>query len=353
MSNMAKRDRKSFRPTFDGLLLEKQVVMSGATVQVTMLRAAGVPAPAPVGTGTLTARQLLTAYRQQFQAIHAALKQYVNDQVATLYSSANLGANGRPTQQALSSFSNNVSGALNATSLGLSSQASLLPGSGRLVSNLQQSLVGDRANSLARLVDSGRATRSQAFLQNSLDRQINSPLSSSSSQVSNYLRFRPLNRLSVDQATGQRVSLSQYVGDQAARQINSSFGASANSVGANARSSHFDSTGAFNSQAVGAFQQQYGNALNTAAYQANSLLSILPNSSPVRSQLQSSFFGTGDGTGSGIGTGNVNLSTRCRVPSPRTRGRPRLRSGRMRSIRRSRTDSPTPIRTSWGPSTPS
>lgn len=316
MSITPRRDRRAFLPAVLGISLEERVVMSGAPAWTTILRgSAGSPSgpstpsgpSSPTGLGDITARQLMTAYNQQFGASRTALQQYINDQISTLYSPANLGANGRPTQQAVADFNNNVGGAINATAFGLSSQVALLPGSSqRLVPNLQQSLLGSGSGSLASRiaaqVNSGRGLASQRLLQNAIDRQIGTAFTTGNGQVSSLLRSPQLGRSTVD-STGQRVSLSQYLGNQAALQINNTFGALANSVGANAQSTLFDSTGAFNSQAVGAFQQQYGNALNAAAYQVNGLLSLLPNSSSIRSGLQSGFFGTTNGTG----TPNANL----------------------------------------------
>ncbi|MDG3003625.1 hypothetical protein [Paludisphaera mucosa] len=316
MSTSPKKTRHAFRPTLEGVPLEARVVLSGASAPSAMafisaLRTGQVGGLAgQTTTGDITSRQLLTTYRQQMQATQAAFRQYVDSQVATLYSQENLGADGRPTKQALADFSTTVSGALNATTLGISAQTALLPGSGRrLLTNVQDSLLGSRSGSLASkigtLVNSGRGSASQRTFQTLLDRQINSAFATTTAQITSYVRTAPLNRLAVDPATGQRVSLSQYVGGQAAQQINNTFGTLANSVGANARSALFDSTGAYNAQAATAFQQQYANALGTAAYQTNNLLAVLPNSSSLRSQLQSSFFGggTGTGVGTGVGTG--------------------------------------------------
>lgn len=319
MSITPRRARRAFRPTSLGIPLEERVVMSGAPAWMATLRGsvgppsgpATPPGPSsPTGLGDITARQLMTAYNQQFGASRAALQQYINDQIGTLYSPDNLGADGRPTQQAIADFSNNVGGAINATAFGLSSQLALLPGAAqRLVPNLQQSLLGSGsgslANRIAAQVNSPRGLASQQQLQNAIGRQIGTSFALNNGQVSNLLRSPQLGRATVDAATGQRVSLSQYLGNQAALQINNTFGSLANSVGANAQSALFDPTGAFNSQGAGAFQQQYGNALNTAAYQVNGILSLLPNSSSIRSGLQSGLFGAAGGTGPGTGDGNL------------------------------------------------
>jgi hypothetical protein len=302
-------DRKAFRPSMIGAPLEERVVLSSTPVWMTFLRGPAGGPSGPSDPSGLTARDLATTYNQQFNAARDALRQFVHDQIATLYGADNLGPNGRPTQEALAAFNHNVAGALNATALGLSSQVALLPGSAeRLIPTLQQSLLGDDLRSLAgrvgRQIGTPWGISSPRLLQNSLDRLINSNFATGSRQVSVFLRSPGLASQAIDPTTGLQVPLSQYIGTQAAQQLNNTFGTLANSVGPLAQSTLFDPTGAFNAQGVEAFRQQYANALNTAAYQANGILSILPNSSPIRSQLQSSFFGTGTGGGTGTPTGN-------------------------------------------------
>jgi hypothetical protein len=102
-----------------------------------------------------------------------------------------------------------------------------------------------------------------------------------------------LARLSVDATTGQRIPITQFMANQAIDQINNTFGTLANSVGPLAQSALFDADGVFNPQAVSAFQQQFNNALNTAAFQTGSLAALFPNSTTVASQLQSALFGSG------------------------------------------------------------
>jgi hypothetical protein len=248
-------------------------------------------------------------YRQQFNSTRDALRQFVTSQVATLYSNpANLGADGRLTAQALSGLQNSLNGALDAAAIGLSSQASLLPGAstGTLVSDIQNNLLGTQGSSLASRIasqlGSGRFGRSQSALANAINRQINVGFVGDSGQLGRFLNRTPLASLSVD-ATGQQIPISQFMANQAQQQINNTFGTLANSVGPNAQSALFDSTGAFNSQAVGGFQQQFNNALNTAAFQTGSVLSLFPGFSGQRSQIQSALFDTGVGA-----TGTPNTS---------------------------------------------
>src|SRR5206468_2575103 len=159
--------------------------------------------------------------------------------------------------------------------------------------NLQSSLLGSGNNSLTsqitRLTSSGRFLRSQGTLQNAINRVVNHSFAGNAARLNNFFRTTPLNRLSVDPTTGQRISLSQFVADQAVNQINNSFGALANSVAGNARSSLFNSAGVFNPQGVTPFQQQFANALGTAGFQTNSILSLFPNAlTTLGPQLQSS-----------------------------------------------------------------
>jgi len=255
----------------------------------------------------MEARQLNMLYRQQFRNAERALQNYAGTQIANAYAdAANLGANGRLTPQALSNLQNNLNGALDAVAYQVSSQAALLPGaaSSNLIANLQNGLLGAQRNSLASriatTINSGRFGLSPGMAQNLVGRQISRGFLGNTMQLGNFLRGTPLTNLSVD-ATGQRIPVSQFMGLQAAQQINNSLGSLANSVGPLAQSTLFDpATGAFNSQAVNGFQQQFGNALNTAAFQAGNLLSLFPNSSSLRSQIGTAFFDNGVNATTGL-----------------------------------------------------
>jgi len=335
MSRNPRKNRVAFRPTLDDGRLEDRVVLNAAATSAPwmgLLRGpvgqAGQPSqpgqpslpqfpglPGQVGrlVGRLSrgdlaeARQLNTLYQQQFRDAEQALQQFAGSQIAAAYAnSANLGPDGRLTAQALSDLQNNLNGALDAVAFQVSSQAALLPGAtrGDLLSNLQNGLLGTGRNSLASRIattlNSSRFANSQATLQDAVNRQINSGFFGNQLQLDRFLTRTPLTNLSVD-ATGQRIPITQFMGNQAAQQINNTLGTFANNIGPVARSALFDSTtGAFNPQAVSGFQQQFNNALNTAAFQTGNLLSLFPNSSSLRSQIGTAFFDNGVNATTGL-----------------------------------------------------
>jgi len=305
MSANPRKNRIAFRPSLTGSRLEDRVVLNGSSAPGTSFLAQPVNiqpiAVVQAGQNNVTARQLFGTSRQQFRAAQISLRQFASNQLAALYNDpANLDSRGRLTPEALASFNANVAGAINATALRLSTQSSLLPGSGRrLVPALQNSLLGSQNNSLTsritNLVNSGRFGRSQTALQNAINRQINASFTNNSARLTNFFRTTPLNRLSLDQTTGQRIPLSQFVNNQASFLINNTFGTLANSVGGNAQSALFNTNGVFNPQGVTGFQQQFSNALGTAAFQVGNVLSAFPNAmTTLGPQLQSSLFGTGN-----------------------------------------------------------
>lgn len=330
MSHKPRKNRIAFRPQLDDGRLEERVVLNAAAAGAPWASYLQAGMGGPTGQSSQTsqlqspnlagrinrpglgplaqARQLNMLYRQQIRNTQQTLQQYARTQIANAYgNAANLGADGRLTLQARTSLQNNLNGALDAVAYQLSSQAALLPGAtnGNLLSNIQDGLLGARRNSLssriATALNSGRFGRSQAMLQNVLDRQIAGSLMGNSMQLGNFLRSTPLANLSVDATSGQRIPISQFMSNQAAQQINNTLGTLANNIGPLAQSTLFDpTTGAFNSQAVGGFQQQFGNALNTAAFQAGNLLSLFPNSSSVRSQLGTAFFDNGVNATTGL-----------------------------------------------------
>jgi len=305
MSSTPRKNRIAFRPTLDSGPLEERVVLDATSASIGSLIGAQIASQlgqaARPGAGPLAqARQLNTLYRQQFRDAQTGLQQYITNQVSAAYSDpANMGANGRLTTQARANLENNLDGAINATALRLSAQTSLLPGATNrnLVSNLQTSILGSQANSLASRIasqiGSGRVAGSASALTNAINRQVTTALSNNTARLGNFLSTTPLNRLSVDATTGQRIPITQFMGNQAVQQINDSFGTLANAVGPLAQTTLFDSTGVFNPQSVNAFQQQFNTALNTAAFQVGSLGALFPSFTTATSQLQSALFGSG------------------------------------------------------------
>jgi hypothetical protein len=306
MDTRSRKNRTAFRPTLGEIRLEERVVLNGATtaaqVAAFQTRAA---ARAQAHADLATLRQARITANQHLRAASRATRAFVQNQITALYADPNnLDFRGRPTTAALANLKANIHGALDATALQLSTQASLLPGSTNLVGGLQNSLLGAQRNSLTsrldRLIDSGRVTRSPAAFRRMMDLTTHQTFARDLVQLNRFLVTTPFRRLSVDPTTGQRVPLSQFMANQAVNQINNTFGLLANSVGANARTALFDPAGNFNPQGVSAFQQQYNSALGTAAFQVGNILSAFPNAqTTLGSGLQSSIFGTGTNAATG------------------------------------------------------
>ena len=150
---------------------------------------------------TFTRRELLSVYRQQFNAARADLRQYLNTQISQLY------ANGRPTAEQLANFKTQAAGAINATALRVSSQLALLPrATDRLVANLQDALLSNNGTSLIsrinRLASSPRISQSAARLDAAVNRAVGSFTNQARGQFTNYLITTPIYRLSQDPTTG-------------------------------------------------------------------------------------------------------------------------------------------------------
>jgi len=323
MSDRTRKNRLAFRPGLLEVSLEDRVVLSSVTPFQTAPSAAlsgGVsvnpsitisPNLVPTSTSSsvtaqssvanITTRQIQAAFRQQALLTQIQLRQFVANELRTLSGNAtNLTANGRLSPAGRAQFNAAVAGAVNAAALRLSTQASLLPGSAtRLVPSIQAALLGrgstSLTNRLTNLVNSGRLSATQSTqLMTALNRQINSAFASNAGQLNRFFRTTPLNRLSVDATTGQRIPLSQFLANSAVSQINNTFGTLANSVSPLARTALFNTTGALNSAAVAPFQQQFANALSTAGFMTNNVLSLFPNAiSTLAPQIQSNLFATG------------------------------------------------------------
>lgn len=312
MSTETRKKRIAFRPFLGDFSLEERVVLNGTLTSITAgamevaaFRNGGGTSNEQAPLENLTTRQIRQAFRQQFQASQSALREFVTSQARTLFTDpANRGPNGRLAADALANFSANIAGGINATALRLSAQTSLLPGSShRLIPELQNALLGSQANALntrslssriANLAGTGLANRSQTAFQNAINREINQSFRNSSARFNSFFNPARLNRQSIDPTTGLQVPLSQFLINQAVTQTNNMFGTLANSVGPLARAGLFDTTGTFNPQSLAGFQQQFANALGTAAFQTGSLLSLFPNAATsLAPQLQSAFFGSG------------------------------------------------------------
>ena len=171
MNNHIKK-RLAFRPAMTEAKLEARLVLSSAN--------AVIPAPSPppffssviIGnpSSAKTVGQLRSAYAREVALTTVNLRSAVALEIGQLYADGAV-----PTQQQLNDFNANVQGALDATALQLSSQASLLPGSGtRLVPAIQNALLGSGSNSLSSqlssILESSRNAASALRLQSAFAR---------------------------------------------------------------------------------------------------------------------------------------------------------------------------------------
>ena len=213
MSN-AKKKRVSFRPSVTETRLEQRLVLSSGTGVTAVANPAVVevipspvyaelsltppPAAPPVSAAVararashkLTVRQLRADYTKQVRAAARDLRSAIKADIAQLY------ANGStPTAQQLADFKASAAGAVNATALRLSTQAALLPDSARLVSAVQNEVLGSGAKSLASrlvsLAQSGKLSGSTAASSVAPSRRRSTPPASRPSRRSTTTSTRP------------------------------------------------------------------------------------------------------------------------------------------------------------------
>ena len=336
MSN-ANRKRTWFRPSVTEARLEERLVLSSGTGVTAVANPAVVqvipspvyaeldltppPAAPPVSAAVararashkLTVRQLRADYTKQVRAAARDLRSAIKADIAQLY------ANGStPTAQQLADFKASAAGAVNATALRLSTQAALLPDSARLVSAVQNEVLGSGAKSLASrlvsLAQSGKLSGSTAASSCALATTFNTASQQTISQINHYFNTTPVNSLSVN-SSGQRIPLEQYLGSQLLNQVGDTLGSLAQSFPnvANAMLFPNGTTGTPTQAATNAFTTQYDNALATAAYQLGSGLALFPGSSALVSQIQPILFGTNSGgvspTANNLQTGTLAIGT--------------------------------------------
>jgi hypothetical protein len=317
----SKRKQFAFRPSVTESSLENRLVLTGGTggasasvavlTPPTAVAPPGVaPAPAAPPISPQLARALLartsphltlakihTAYNKQVRAATRDLRAAIQTQVGQLY------ANGAtPTAQQIADFNASIAGALDATALRLSTQASLLPNAGRrLVPAIQNAILGSGphslVNRLSTLAQSGQLSGTSGASSQALTRLLNSTNRQSISRLGTFFNNTPINRLSVN-TTGQHVPLQQFMGNQLLNQVANTFGALAQSFPNVANSVLFPNgtTGTPSQAALNTFNTMVNNALATAAFQLGSGLSVFPASSGVVSQLQPLLFGATNGT---------------------------------------------------------
>jgi len=364
--SIPKRKRFAFRPMVTESRLECRLVLDGATSAAaavaspmvlvvappTQLAPDGVtpaPAPSPISASAaarlsrpLTVASLRKDYAKQVRAAARDLRSAIQTQLGQLY------ANGAtPTAQQLADFNASVAGALNATALRLSVQASLLPNSGaRLVPAIQNAILGSGPRSLASrltsLAQSGNLSGSTGTSTRALTRLLNTSTHQTNSQLTNFFNTTPVNRLSVN-SSGQHIPLQQFLGGQLINQVANTFGSLAQALPSVAGTILFPNGGsaappgtslntllpnggsaappnnilfpnggsaAPPNTSLNTFNTQLNNALSTAAFELGSGLSLFPNTSGVVSQLQPMLFGVANGnTGTTGSTAATSLAS--------------------------------------------
>jgi len=304
MSASPRKNRLAFRPALNDIRLEDRVVLNAARPSALI---AGV---AEARQERLALRQIQQSYLRQIRTTQTFLTQFASDQAAMLAGTPqNWGPDGRLTQEALGNYSNALAGGLNATTFRLASQVSLLPNSLHVGTGIQDGMIGLQANSLAsrisKLIGSPRAYTAPWALQNLVNRDINQTFNANVNALGRYFRSTPVGRLAIDPTTGQRIPVSQFLGEQAVTQINNIFGSFANSVGDIAAQTIFDAQGNFNPAGVQTFEQLYAQALGTAGNQIAGVLSLFPNGDSLAAQLQQGLFAIGNDPATGLP--NVSL----------------------------------------------
>ncbi len=215
------KKRIVFRPSAFEAQLEERLVLSSATRRGCIDRECSGPAPplaaAPPIYSPLvissaapwrTVGQLRHAYTRQVKLAALDLRNAVATDIQQLYANTN----GDPTSQQMANLTASVEGAVDATALQLSSEASLLPASSnRLVPAIQKSLLGSGSTSLATTLNSilqsaGNTTTAQ-HLQQALGRVIAMVPSQLVGQFGNYFNTTSVNQLSVN-SSGQQIPAS-------------------------------------------------------------------------------------------------------------------------------------------------
>jgi len=296
MNNRMKK-RIAFHPSATEAPLEERRLLSSTSAVVSRTPPA---APPPLFSSAViispmhwtTERQLRTAFARQVQLATLDLRNAVAREVRQLFANGSV-----PTPQQLTDFNATVQGAIDATALRVSTQASLLPGAGtRLVPAIQNALLGSGSKSLSSelssALQSARNTGSALRLQYLLGRQIILVPDQIISQFNTFFNTTNLNRLSVN-SSGQQIPLEQFMAGQVVKQFSNTLGMLAQSFPNVANSMLFPNgaTGNPTQDLLDAFGTQASNALATAAFQLGSSLALFPASASVISQIQPLLFG--------------------------------------------------------------
>lgn len=317
-----RKNRYAFRPTLDSTTLEDRVVLNAARPT---LAAAAIRPAATTSQSAVTPQQIAQArylYSQQFRASAADLMNYADSQIRQAYTNAGVNVNGRLSSAQLNALTNNIAGAVNATTARLSAQFGLLPGAQNLVSGLQSSLIGNQPSSLINQINglntSYNGVNNQRALLGSANNLFNRSLTGNFNQLGNFFGSTNFNTGSV--LNGQSVPLSQYMGAQAINLFNNQFAALGSAVPTAAGMSIYDASGNLSTDptVLNNFNTGLTSALGNANYLVGNALSVIPgvNTNSYFQQLGTSLYGDGTsgntgffGNLSGLTSTNPSFST--------------------------------------------
>jgi hypothetical protein len=273
--------------------LEERLVLSSTP-------ATPPPAPPPAFSTVLngnarpwrTVAQLRARYAHEARLAALLLRNEMAAQIDQYFASGSV-----LTPQRAANLNASLHGAVDATALGLSSMASLLPRSSRvLVPAIQRVLLGTGSSSLSSRLNAiftATNTSSATGLQSAIAQAINLLPSQLTSQINRFFNTTNAGALAVN-SSGQRIPLSQFMAQQLVSQISNTLGTLAQSFPnvLNSMVAANSATGNPNQQLFQQFGTQVSNALSTAAFEIGSALSIFNNSSNVISQIQPALSGS-------------------------------------------------------------
>ncbi len=287
------RRMATFRPSLSESTLERRLVLSSV--------AAAPAAAPPIASSDVIASprawqtlgQLRTTLIRDAKVAMVEARSGIGAEIQQLFDNGTV-----PTSQQLSDLNAKVQGALDATALRISSQASLLPGSATgLVPAIQNAMLGSDSRSLSSVLSSdlqlGRDPASSRELQTAFARQFATTARQITADFNNFFSTHNVNQLAVN-SSGERIPVRQFMATQVVSQLGNNLGSLAQSFPNVAEAMLFPNgtTTTPTQELVQAFNQQSSTALGTAAMQLGSALSIFGGSSQVIAQLQPMLFGS-------------------------------------------------------------
>ena len=225
-------------------------------------------------------------------------------------------SNGKPSANDLQGLQGLVNGAVDGTTFRVSSQLALLPGAtNNLVARAQQAMLGGQNSSLANrlnsFISSPRFNQSAQRLKAVINRTITQYTRLANRQFLNYLETTPINRLSVDSTTGQRIPIQQYMAQQVISQFGASMAALAKAFPTVANGTIVSNGVISTDPAVQqAFAKQLQSAIAVVNYQLASNLAVFKGASQaLGSQLQQAFFGSDQSSTGTTGSGTAGTAS--------------------------------------------